>query len=238
MRKLLFFGTGAAVIGLLFLVVAFWESYLIVSALQRQLGQTVIDTTRLLEDAAFEAVFLGIMAGIGYALISKGLDGIRREELLEAEGVAQVTFGRQQLPSGQGKSRYVARSLSGRVPFPVKREQASGLHPGIKQRIARANPTGAKVNAGVQSRTRWDHDIKKEDPALEHASSSPAPGLAELSPASVPQSPEVGLPISPDTFKPQTSRPTLANSRPPRPNGESTDSGQTERDQTATDSTT
>jgi hypothetical protein len=203
MRKLLFFGTGAAVIGILFLILAFYESYLIVNALQRQLGQSVIDTTRLLEDAVLEAVFLGIMAGIGYALISKGLDGIRREELLEAEGVAQVTFGRQQIPSRQGKSRYVARSLSGRAPIPVKREQASGLHPGIKQRITQPGTIGAKVNVHVPSRVMPESEVNEEKSA-----------------------PEVGGPTDPDTSKFQTRRPDLVNSSSPKPGEESTETAE------------
>ncbi|MDA4113600.1 MAG: hypothetical protein OK474_06115, partial [Thaumarchaeota archaeon] len=235
---LLFFGTGAAVIGLLFLVVAFWESYLIVSALQKQLGQTVIDTTRLLEDAALEAVFLGIMSGVGYALISKGLDGIRREELLEAEGVAEVTFGRQQIPSGKSKSRFVARSLSGKVPMPVKRGQASSLHPGIKQRIAQPNPMVAKMNVQVQSSPTSDQEMKGEDPALQSASLSQTPEFIEVSPTTAPQSSAVGLPSSPDTSQSQSKHLSLARSRPPEPSGESTDAGTEESDQTAADVTT
>jgi hypothetical protein len=85
LRRLLVFGTGAAVIGILLTVVAFYEAYLIVSSLQRDLASSINNQTLLLEDATLEAVFLGVMVALGYGLISKGLDGIRKQELLELE---------------------------------------------------------------------------------------------------------------------------------------------------------
>jgi hypothetical protein len=85
LRRLLVFGTGAAVIGILLTVVAFYEAYLIVGSLQKELASSINNQTLLLEDATLEAVFLGVMVALGYGLISKGLDGIRKQELLELE---------------------------------------------------------------------------------------------------------------------------------------------------------
>jgi hypothetical protein len=180
LRRLLFFGTGAAIIGILFLCIAFYESYLIVSTVQRQLNQSAVDTTRLLEDAALEAIFLGIMAGIGYALISLGLDGIRRQELLEAEGSAEVIFGRAQVPSRKDSPRYVARSLSAKVSSPAKREQASGLHPGIKQRAAQPNPVSRKTNMQTKPVETSLTEMDQERPSQEYAPPIPAPEAAEV----------------------------------------------------------
>jgi hypothetical protein len=176
LRKLLFFGTGAAIIGILLLLVAFFESYLIVSTLQKQFGESAINTSLLLEDATLEAVFLGIMAAIGYALISKGLDGIRREQLLEAEGTAEVTYGRGQIQPRQDKSRYVARSLSDNAPAPpIKREQASDLHQGIKQPTAQPNVTGQKTNTQSRAAAVQVTETKEQKPAWE-----PAPQLSPI----------------------------------------------------------
>jgi hypothetical protein len=96
MRRLLVFGTGAAVIGILLLVVAFYEAYVIVNDLQSNLSAgTTSPSTNLLTDASLQAVFLGVMAALGYALIAKGLDGIRKQELVDiqkgtAARIAQV----------------------------------------------------------------------------------------------------------------------------------------------------
>jgi hypothetical protein len=86
LRRLLAFGTGAAVIGLFLLLVAFFESYIIVGQLQNELAnQTSANVNVILEDATLEAVFLGVMVALGYGLISQGLGGIRRQEMLELE---------------------------------------------------------------------------------------------------------------------------------------------------------
>ncbi len=126
MRRLLVFGTGAALIGLVLLVVAFYEAYLIVSTLQKEVG-TVTNTNLLLEDATLEAVFLGVMAALGYGLVAKGLDGIRRQELLEMESAADVTYGRGPLSAQAAQEQH-------RVDIHPSQAKASATdsHPGIR----------------------------------------------------------------------------------------------------------
>ena len=142
MRRLLVFGTGAAVIGIVLLIVAFYEAYLIVSTLQREVGNQVTNTNLLLEDATLEAVFLGVMAALGYGLVAKGLDGIRRQELLEMESTAEVTYGRGQIGGNQIGLRVIERSDA--VPPPSKPD----LHPGIKSAGAAAAPqTSSRASA-------------------------------------------------------------------------------------------
>jgi hypothetical protein len=148
MRKLLVFGTGAAIIGILLLVFAFYEAYNIVSALQSKIGQSSSDNS-LLEDATLEAIFLGLMAALGYGLISKGLDGIRRQALLEYEGSAENTFGPRNVQVRADNPRYVARSLSRSTSTKVKQEKTSGLHPGLKQASAQTAGTVGTTTATV-----------------------------------------------------------------------------------------
>ena len=86
MRRLLVFGTGAAVIGTLLLITAFYETYLIVNGLQSHLNSAIASTSNnLLEASSLEAVFLGIMAALGYVLIAQGLEGIRKQELVDMQ---------------------------------------------------------------------------------------------------------------------------------------------------------
>ena len=110
MRRLLAFGAGAAIVGIVLLVLAFGVSYYIVSDLEKTLSANLSSgagtATGPLEYATLEAVFLGIMAALGYGLVTKGLDGIRREEQMErgevwtepmfSPTVAPVTAGVQQ----------------------------------------------------------------------------------------------------------------------------------------------
>jgi hypothetical protein len=104
LRRLLVFGTGAAVIGIILTVVAFYESYLIVSSLQRDLGAATNQTV-LLEESTLEAVFLGVMVALGYGLISKGLDGIRRQEMLELELPVEEMLRRDSNDARRNKSK-------------------------------------------------------------------------------------------------------------------------------------
>lgn len=145
MRRLLVFGTGAAVIGIVLLIVAFYEAYLIVSTLQTNVGQSITNTNLLLEDATLEAVFLGVMAALGYGLVAKGLDGIRRQELLEMEGAAEVTYGRGPLAVGEDQSRYVVKA-GGPTQAQVAETESADSHPGIKRPAAAAvvKPAEAK----------------------------------------------------------------------------------------------
>jgi len=109
LRRLLVFGTGAAVIGTLLLIFAFYETYHIVNTLQSYLtGAAGGASSNLLEDSTLEAVFLGIMAGLGYLLIAQGLEGIRKQELVDMQrGTAKLAAGGQRLRSpyaeGQGE---------------------------------------------------------------------------------------------------------------------------------------
>lgn len=73
--------------GIVLLIISFAVAYSIVTGLQNTLGGSLSSanpSTGPLVYATFEAVFLGVMAALGYGLITKGLDGIRRQELLEA----------------------------------------------------------------------------------------------------------------------------------------------------------
>ncbi|MGA2666074.1 MAG: hypothetical protein ABSF83_14130, partial [Nitrososphaerales archaeon] len=146
MRRLLAFGTGAAIVGIVLLVVAFFEAYIIVGSLQTQLANnTVSNTNALLEDATLEAVFLGVMAALGYGLVAKGLDGIRRQELLEMEGTAQDRFGRviNRQPNAD-RPRYVMRAAPDRLNGGQRpRPPVQAAHPGIKQ--PEAGPAGPVV---------------------------------------------------------------------------------------------
>jgi len=89
MRRLVVFGTGAAIVGIVLLVVAFFESYIIVSSLQNEIATNTTPSNGVfLEDTTLEAVFLGVMAALGYGLIAQGLAGIRKEEYIELQGPA------------------------------------------------------------------------------------------------------------------------------------------------------
>ncbi|MDA4123567.1 MAG: hypothetical protein OK456_10350 [Thaumarchaeota archaeon] len=86
MRRLLSFGAGAAIIGTLLLIAAFYETYVVVNSLQTHLNTAISSTSNnLLEDSSVEAVFLGIMAILGYILIAQGLEGIRKQELVDLQ---------------------------------------------------------------------------------------------------------------------------------------------------------
>lgn len=124
MRRLLAFGTGAAIIGLALLLVAFFESYVIVGELQKEIAnQTSSTVNTILEDATLEAVFLGVMVALGYGLISQGLNGIRRQEMLElereeenqtvkAEVMAKITRDRARDTARRREVRHVITSKS------------------------------------------------------------------------------------------------------------------------------
>jgi len=118
MRRLLVFGTGAAIIGILLTTIAFYESYLIVSSLQKELGNSITNQTNLLEDATLEAVFLGVMVALGYGLISKGLDGIRKQELLELELPAEEILTNERAILSQNAARQSGREATRKTPPP------------------------------------------------------------------------------------------------------------------------
>jgi hypothetical protein len=103
LRRLLVFGTGAAVIGTLLLITAFYETYVIVNHLQSSLNTAISATSNnLLEDSSIEAIFLGIMAALGYVLIAQGLEGIRKQELVDMQrGTTRGSVGqpRSRVPS-------------------------------------------------------------------------------------------------------------------------------------------
>jgi len=107
LRRLLIFGTGAAVIGTLLLITAFYETYLIVNGLQSHLNTAIANTSNnLLEASTLEAVFLGIMAALGYVLIAQGLEGIRKQELVDMQrGAASLSTAelRTRAPSAEGQ---------------------------------------------------------------------------------------------------------------------------------------
>ena len=121
MRRLLVFGTGAAVIGILLTVVAFYEAYLIVSSLQKDLS-TITNQTVVLEDATLEAVFLGVMVALGYGLISKGLDGIRKQEMLELELPAESFLAEEGNEAKQNIARRNIRQQARRAPVQVVKQ--------------------------------------------------------------------------------------------------------------------
>jgi hypothetical protein len=112
LRRLLYFGTGAAIIGILLLLAAFYASYAIVANLQNELANNT-NVNLVLEDATLEAIFLGVMASIGYILVNQGLSGIRREEMLDIEGsVEEAVAARQERIRVKGVSRPI-RSTRG-----------------------------------------------------------------------------------------------------------------------------
>ncbi len=139
MRRLLVFGTGAAVIGIVLLIVAFYEAYLIVSTLQKVVTTTV-NTNALLEDAALEAVFLGVMAALGYGLVAKGLDGIRRQELLEMEGPVRE-YSRERVEMMEGVPQGAGQPLSASGPSAkAKQDKRLEPHPGLKAPVDKSVP--------------------------------------------------------------------------------------------------
>ena len=86
MRKLLTLGAGAAIVGIILLVIAFAVSYVVVAGLQSDLAASLSGlsaSTLSLTYATLEAVFLAVMIVLGYGLITKGLDGVRRQEQME-----------------------------------------------------------------------------------------------------------------------------------------------------------
>jgi hypothetical protein len=111
LRKLLVFGTGAAIIGMILLVTAFYETYLIVVSLESQITSGAASTsTNILETSSLEAIFLGIMALLGYVLIGQGLDGLKKQELVDVEG----NIGRLSAP--QQRSRLGSTKVQGDRP--------------------------------------------------------------------------------------------------------------------------
>ncbi len=89
LRKLLVFGTGAAVIGIILLLLAFYEAFIIINNFEANFASSLGGTssaTFSLTYATVQAVFLGAIIAIGYGLVTKGLDGLRRQEQLEKEG--------------------------------------------------------------------------------------------------------------------------------------------------------
>ena len=130
MRRLLVFGTGAAVIGTLLLITAFYETYLIVNGLQSHLNTAITQTSNnLLEASSIEAVFLGIMAALGYVLIAQGLEGIRKQELVDMQrGTSRLSqpAQRARLPTTEAEGERPRGWLSALSPKGgVAQEQAS-----------------------------------------------------------------------------------------------------------------
>jgi hypothetical protein len=211
LRRLLVFGTGAAVIGIVLLIVAFYEAYLIVSTLQREVGNQLTNTNLLLEDATLEAVFLGVMAALGYGLVAKGLDGIRRQELLEMEGPATV-YGREQVQIREGRTQYGPRS-GPPVGFSTKVEQEKprDMHPGIKARDDKSVPYEVPVMPAPWSpepETREEVDTSPAAPAptfvepvevvQDAVPSSSAPTPSDTSTLTVPESSTSGQSTVPE----------------------------------------
>lgn len=186
MRRLLVFGTGAAVIGIVLLIVAFYEAYLIVSTLQREVGNQLTNTNVLLEDATLEAVFLGVMAALGYGLVAKGLDGIRRQELLEMEGPA-LEYGREQVKIREDRSQAGRPPSPGGAGFRVRQEQTKSLHPGIKSPADKSVPYDVPVMPAPWSPSP---ETREEEYAAQPA---PEPSLVEERP---PVEPQVQSPTS------------------------------------------
>ena len=193
MRRLLVFGTGAAVIGIVLLIVAFYEAYLIVSTLQREVGNQLTNTNLLLEDATLEAVFLGVMAALGYGLVAKGLDGIRRQELLEFEGSAKI-YGREQMQIREDRSQSGTRptTMAG-VGGKGRQDKPGDIHPGIKARDDKSVPYEVPVMPAPWSPTPETRE--------EIDSTSAAPDLTTEKPAEAVQDiiPYSSAPIPSDT---------------------------------------
>jgi len=165
LRRLLVFGTGAAVIGILLTIVAFYEAYLIVSSLQSELG-TVTNQTLLLEDATLEAVFLGVMVALGYGLISKGLDGIRKQELLELEEPAEELAAREVGHLGTVVTQLPPRPMTKRaVVVSTKSEQDSSTQGAFKSSTTSAASTmgAASGSPRTDQQARTSSDQKKSD---------------------------------------------------------------------------
>jgi hypothetical protein len=79
------------------LLIAFLESYIIVAGLQNQIAtNSTTNNGVFLEDTTLGAIFLGVMASIGFVLISQGLSGIRREEMIELQGPARRVVNRDE----------------------------------------------------------------------------------------------------------------------------------------------
>lgn len=90
MQRLVAFGTGTAIIRIAIILVAFLEACIIMAGLQHEIAtNAAINIGLLLEDTTLEISFLFVMAAIGFGLISLGLSGIRKEELLELEVSAE-----------------------------------------------------------------------------------------------------------------------------------------------------
>lgn len=188
MRRLLAFGTGAAIAGIGLLVVSFIVAYFVVTSLQTDLSNIggAAAATGPLEYATLEAVFLGIMAAIGYGLITKGLDGIRREEQLErsevwTEPMFQPTMqATQPGQKGQTPARPVAsaeRVMTGKPRQPTK----------MVQSVAPVQPIAPVVAVTPQSAVQ---------PAVQPAE-QPAPIVQPATPAPPPETVE-----PPEQFKP------------------------------------
>jgi hypothetical protein len=166
LRRLLVFGTGAAVIGILLTIVAFYEAYLIVSSLQTELGNVVTNQTLLLEDATLEAVFLGVMVALGYGLISKGLDGIRKQELLELEEPAEELAAREVGSIGMVVTQLPSRPMTKKaVVTTSKSEQGSSTQGAFKSSTTSAASTmgAASGSPRTDQQARTSSDQKKSD---------------------------------------------------------------------------
>ena len=94
------------------LIVAFYEAYVIVSALEGQIASQV-NINQVLEDATLEAIFLGVMVALGYGLVTQGFNGIRRQELLELQDAAEDEVVKTRVMAKIERERVVEKERKG-----------------------------------------------------------------------------------------------------------------------------
>lgn len=216
LRRLLAFGAGAAVIGLFLLLVAFFESYIIVSQLQGELAnQTAGNVNIILEDATLEAVFLGVMVALGYGLISQGLSGIRKQEMLELEKseedemvrarvMAKIAreraaekeraAGIRHLVTSQGiEAQDAAKSPSPETPAPSSEPSppvGSPVAPEAPAPVAAEAPQMSWQSSTASSPAQVETPPETRDqptPVEPSPEPSPAPAASDVSPSGVPE---------------------------------------------------
>ncbi len=198
MRRLLAFGTGAAVIGLFLLLVAFFESYIIVSQLQSELAnQTAGNVNVVLEDATLEAVFLGVMVALGYGLISQGLSGIRKQEMLELERSEEDEMVKARVMAKITRERAAEKERAAGIRHLVTSQGIGGRDTTKSATPAPPSeplpPAGSPIAAGAsqapgQSSTASSPAQVETPPEIrDQPEPSPAPAVSDVSPSGVPE---------------------------------------------------
>jgi len=161
------------------LLVAFYAAYIVVNNLQTALTEilnTPQSATLPLEYATFQAIFLGVMAGLGYACLTQGLSGIRRQEQLDKEGNwSETVVGlRQQPKAAVARAKAPASRVAGAVVRPRQSattpisssaaQQTQATATPVAQVVTQPGPTAPSANSAPAAPVEPNAEIQAEKP--------------------------------------------------------------------------